>query len=98
MKLTLKHPLTFGKKTVEALNFRDYTVAEDYLAFDVKGGVAQRIRLIANLSGTDDELVKCLRGPDYRAAERLVDALLLADVEGEPGEGEDGPEKKSSES
>ncbi|MDR0673342.1 MAG: phage tail assembly protein [Zoogloeaceae bacterium] len=81
MKLTLKHPLTLGKTTVEALTFRDYTTAADYLAFDVKGGVAQNIALIANLTGTDEALIKQLRGADYLAAQRIADRLLLTDSE-----------------
>ena len=45
-KLPLKHPLTFGKKTIDSLTFRDHTTAGDYLAFDQRGGVAQRIALV----------------------------------------------------
>jgi hypothetical protein len=76
MKLTLKTPLSVGKTTVGELTFRDYTIAEDYLAFDTKGGVAQNIALIAALSGTDETLIRRLRGPDYRAATRLVDKIM----------------------
>lgn len=90
-KLTLKHPLTFGKKTVDTLTFRDYTTAGDYLAFDQRGGVAQRIALIASLTGSDEALISQLRGPDYRAAEKIADAMILAD---EAGDGEDAAEKK----
>jgi len=75
----LKHPLTVGKKTISELKFRDYTTAADYLSFDKKGGVAQRIALIASLTGTDEALIEQLRGPDYRAAERIAEAMLLAD-------------------
>lgn len=78
-KLTLKHPLTFGKTTVVELTFRDHTVAGDYLAFDERGGVAQRIALIASLTGTDEALVKQLHGVDYRAAEKLADDMIEAD-------------------
>lgn len=78
-KLTLKHPLTFGKKTVDALNFREYTTAGDYLSFDQRGGVAQRIALIASLTGTDESLIQQLRGPDYRAAEKIADDMIKAD-------------------
>jgi hypothetical protein len=98
--LKLKHPLTFGKKTIDQLNFRDYTTAGDYLSFDKRGGVAQRIALIAGLSGTDEALIEQLRGPDWLAAERMADALLDADnaveVE-ENADSEDAAEKKSSE-
>ncbi|MBI5919019.1 MAG: phage tail assembly protein [Nitrosomonadales bacterium] len=79
-KLILKHPLTLGKLTVSELNFRDFTTAADYLSFDQRGGVAQRIALIASLSGTDEELVKQLRGVDYRAAEKMADAMIEADA------------------
>ncbi|MDR2188946.1 MAG: phage tail assembly protein [Azonexus sp.] len=97
-KLTLKHPLTFGKKTVDSLTFRDHTIAADYLAFDYKGGVLQRQHLIANLSGTDISLIQQLHGPDYLAASRLADQLLDAD-EAEPAETrEEALQKKSPES
>ncbi|MRD73293.1 phage tail assembly protein [Rhodocyclus tenuis] len=93
--LTLKHPLTFGKKTISSLTFRDYTTAGDYLSFDQRGGVAQRIALIASLTGTDESLIRQLRGPDYRAAEKIADELIEADEEGDEGdEGEDAGQKK----
>lgn len=103
MKLQLKKPLAFGKKTVDSLTFRDYTTAADYLSFDQRGAVAQMIALIASLTGTDESLIRQLRGPDYRAAQKIADALLLADdkdaqVDGEDGTSEDAGEKKSSES
>ncbi|GAB6139923.1 hypothetical protein JCM14076_06520 [Methylosoma difficile] len=79
--LTLKHPIEIGKITVSKLSFRDYTTAEDYLAFDVHGGVAQNIVLIASVSNTDETIIKRLRGVDYRAATKIVDALLAADNE-----------------
>ena len=79
MKLRLKVPLALGAKTIEELSFRDYTTAADYLAFDVRGGVAQNIALIANVTGTDEVLIKQLRGPDYKAACRIVDRLLADD-------------------
>ncbi|NTZ82396.1 phage tail assembly protein [Burkholderia metallica] len=83
-KLTLKHPLEFGKIAVRHLTFREHTTAEDYLAFDKRGGVAQRIALISSLSGTDEELVKKLHGRDYQRAVEIVDALLAADDEEPP--------------
>lgn len=84
MKLRLKHPLEFGKTKVEELNFRDHTIAADYLSFDQRGGVAQRIALIASLAGTDEALIKQLHGSDYRAAEKIADAMIEADeAEGE---------------
>lgn len=90
-KLPLKHPLTFGKKTIDSLTFRDHTTAGDYLAFDQRGGVAQRIALIASLTGTDESLIRQLRGPDYRAAEKIADELIQSD---EAEEGEDAAQKK----
>ena len=104
-KLTLKHPLTFGKKTVDSLTFRDYTTAGDYLSFDQRGGVAQRIALIASLTGTDESLIRQLRGPDYRAAEKIADKMISDDdsdsddSDTPDGNGSKGdPSKKSSES
>lgn len=85
-KLELKYPLQFGKKTVASLNFRDYTTAADYLAFDKRGGVAQRIALIASLTGTDESLVLQLRGHDYRAAEKMADDLISRDDDGDDKE------------
>ena len=90
-KLPLKHPLTFSKKTVDALTFREYTTAADYLSFDQRGGVAQRIALIASLTGTDESVIRQLRGPDYRAAEKIADELIQAD---EAEEGEEAIQKK----
>ncbi len=90
-KPPLKHPLTFGKKTIDSLTFRDHTTAGDYLAFDQRGGVAQRIALIASLTGTDESVIRQLRGPDYRAAEKMADELIQAD---EAEEGEDAVQKK----
>lgn len=92
--LPLKHPITIGKTTIDKLTFRDYTTAGDYLSFDQRGGVAQRIALIASLTGTDEALIKQLRGPDYRKAEKIADDLINADEDGDVDEG--GAEKKSS--
>lgn len=94
VKLTLKHPLTFGKTEVKELVFRDYTTAADYLSFDVRGGVAQRIALIASLTGTDESMIQKLRGIDYRAAEKMADKLLEADEEVTEGDGQDAAQKK----
>jgi hypothetical protein len=81
MELKLKHPLTIGTngKIIETLTFRDYTTAGDYLAFDIRGGVAQTQQLIANLSGTDISIIQRLRGVDYRRAGKIVDDLIDAD-------------------
>ena len=101
MKLKLKYPLPVGHKTVEELTFRDYTTAADYLAFDTRGGVAQQIALIANLTGTDEVLIKRLHGADYLAAVKASDALLEADQQlfkDAGGEEGDDAQKKSSES
>lgn len=78
-ELALKHPIKFGKITVSKLTFREHTTAEDYLAFDVRGGVAQNIALIASISKTDEAIVKQLHGTDYIAATKIVDALIAAD-------------------
>lgn len=79
MKMKLKHPLEFGKITVEELNIREYTTAADYLSFDRRGGVAQRIALIASMSGHDEKLIEQLRGSDYRRAEQLCEQLMADD-------------------
>lgn len=86
MKLALKHPITVGTATVAELTLRDHTIAEDYLAFDQRGGVAQRIALIASIAGTDEALIKKLHGVDYQRAERVVD-LLLRDDEAQAEDG-----------
>jgi hypothetical protein len=96
--LKLTKPITIGKKTLESLTFRDYTIAEDYLAFDNRGGVAQRIALIAAISGTDEAVIKQLHGADYLRAEKLVSVLLDHDADDADGvESEDAAEKKWSE-
>ena len=97
MKLTLTHPIPVGKTTVTSLTFRDFTTAGDYLAFDRTGGVAQTIALIANLTGTDEEVIKHLRGGDYKRAKMHADKLLdedEKDAEDQAGEGEDATAKK----
>ena len=80
MKLPLKYPIVVSDKvTIHELNFRDHTIAADYLAFDVRGGVAQRIALIANIAGTEEAVVKRMNGIDYRRAEVIVDKLMADD-------------------
>jgi hypothetical protein len=74
--LPLKYPLSFGSKTIDQLNFRDYATAEDFLAFDEPGQQRATIQLIANLTGNDFELVKQLRAVDYRAADKIATALI----------------------
>lgn len=93
MKLKLKHPLTIGKIELAELTLRDYTVASDYLAFDQRGGVAQRIALIASIAGTDQEVIKRLRGVDYRRAEVEVDRLMREDESESVGTEQDDPVK-----
>jgi hypothetical protein len=79
MIFKLKHPITFGKITLDKLTLREHTTAEDYLAFDQRGGVAQRIALIASISGQDEHIIKQLHGLDYQRAVVEVDRLLSAD-------------------
>jgi hypothetical protein len=74
--LPLKHPLTIGKKAVEALHFRDHATAGDMLAFDEAGATQQTISLIANLSGMDEALIKQLHVTDFRAADALCSDLI----------------------
>lgn len=78
--LLLKKPLEFGKLTIDKLTFRDYVVAGDMLAFDIAGDVAQNIELIANLAGTDKEMVKQLHRVDYNACIKIVNQLFKDDV------------------
>jgi len=82
-KYALKHPLKIGEKTtLDSLTLRGYVIASDYLAFDQRGGVAQRIALIASVAGADEAVIGKLHGADYVALERMVDALLKdAEVE-----------------
>jgi hypothetical protein len=74
----LKHPLALGTSTLAHLTLRDHVIAADYLAFDQRGGVAQRVALIASVAGTDEAVVRKLHGADYVALERRVDALMQA--------------------
>ncbi|MBO9538765.1 phage tail assembly protein [Herbaspirillum sp.] len=79
-KLTLIHPIQISdKKTIDTLTFRDYTTASDYLSFDKRGAVLQRLALIASLTGTDETLIERLRGVDYRRAEAMADAMIEGD-------------------
>ena len=87
-KLPLKHPLTFGKKTIDSLTFRDHTTAGDYLAFDQRGGVAQRIALIASLTGTDESVIRQLRGPDRGRPHRGVHLRGHRACRRDPGRGD----------
>ena len=97
MKLTLLHPIPMGKTQISSLTFREHTTAGDYLAFDRSGGVSQTIALIANLTGTDEEVIKRLHGSDYKRAKGLADKLLdqdEKDASDTPAEGEDAGTKK----
>lgn len=78
-KLKLMHPLKFGEKTFDELTFRDYPIAADYLSFDRRGGVAQRIALIASLTGTDESIIERLHGADYRRAEQMSEKMMADD-------------------
>jgi hypothetical protein len=75
----LKHPIKLGEKsTLDSLTLREHVIAEDYLAFDQRGGVAQRMALIASVCGTDEAVVRKLHGADYVSLEYKVDALMQA--------------------
>jgi hypothetical protein len=87
-ELVLKKPLEFGKLTIDKLTFRDYVTAGDMLVFDTQGNVAQNIELIANLTGTDEAMIKQLHRVDYNAAVGIVNRLFKDDVT------EDDAEKK----
>lgn len=78
-KLKLNHPLTFGQKTIDVLTFRDHLIAADYLSFDRRGGVAQRISLIASLTGMDESVIERLHGGDYRRAEQMSEKMMAED-------------------
>lgn len=83
--LALKHPIPIGKIVIDELKFRDHTTAADYLCFDLRGGVAQRIALIASMTGTDEAIIHQLHGSDYLAAEKMVDNLMAEDAATETG-------------
>ena len=85
--LKLKHPLAFGKKTVDELKFREYATAEDLLAFDETGPNRQTIALLASLTGTDESLIKQLHVVDYRAADVIASELIRPET-GEKNEQE----------
>lgn len=97
MKLPLKHPISVGKTQITSLTFREYTTAGDYLAFDRSGGVSQTIALIANLTGSDEEVIRLLRGCDYKRGKGIADKLLDQDEKDASDtleEGEDAGTKK----
>lgn len=91
----LKFPLKLDTTTISSLEFRDYTIAEDYLAFDRRGGVSQNHALIASMTGVDEALVRKLRGPDYVACAKICDRMIAED---EALATETEPEKKPPES
>jgi hypothetical protein len=75
--LKLKYPIKLGEKsTLDELKFREYVTAGDMLAFDERGAHQQTITLIANLSGSDEEIIKKLHVEDYRAADKVTSDLL----------------------
>lgn len=74
--LTLKHPVSVGKKDVTELRFREFATAGDLLAFDEIGQNRQTISLIANLTGTAPEFVERLHVADFRAADAIASELL----------------------
>lgn len=98
MEIILKHPLKLGEKTtLDKITLRDHTTAADYLSFDRRGGVAQRIALIASLSGQDESVIERLHGADYRRAERASDKLLIEDEAEAITDKEIYPEEKTAE-
>jgi hypothetical protein len=78
MKLKLKHPISIGEKgsKIDELIFRDHATAGDLLAFDERGPNKQTIALIANLSGTDEEIIKRLHVVDFRAADKITADMI----------------------
>ena len=72
----LKHPLKMGESQLTELRMRDHATAADYLAFDVRGGVAQRHALIASLCGTDVAVVAKLHAADYLVLQKAADELI----------------------
>jgi hypothetical protein len=81
MKLKLKYPILIGKTTIEELTFRDYATADDLLAFDERGANQQTIKLIANLTGSDDALIKKLHVSDYRKADSIASDLIRPEAD-----------------
>lgn len=80
-KLTLKHPIQVGKKTLDHLTFREYATAGDLLAFDVSGRTAQTIMLISNLTGTDVAVIERLHIADFRAADQIASDLIKPEAD-----------------
>lgn len=78
--LTLKKPIQLEKTEIRELKFRDFATAEDLLAFDQRGQNAQTIALIANLTGTDEAVIKRLHVADFRAADAIAVELLSEEL------------------
>jgi Phage tail assembly chaperone proteins, E, or 41 or 14 len=78
--IKLHKPLQVGKTEITELKFREYTTAADYLSFDVRGGVAQRVALIASLTGNEVALIERLSGRDYTRAAAIADAMIEEDA------------------
>nr|VFJ90822.1 MAG: Mu-like prophage FluMu protein gp41 [Candidatus Kentron sp. LFY] len=74
--MNLEHHISFGKITIDRLDFRDYATAGDYLAFDTQGAVATRHTLIASMTGQDRVVIERLHGMDYLRAEKMADDLI----------------------
>lgn len=79
--LILQHPLKLGTAEVTELQFRDYATASDLLAFDERGANQQTIVLIANLTGTDEALIKRMHVKDFRAADAIASELLAPEAD-----------------
>lgn len=96
--MKLNKPIVIGSITITELKFRDYTTAADYLSFDRRGGVAQRIALIASLTGQDEMVIeRHLTGSDYRRAEAVCEKLLAEDEIEAMSDKEVFPDKKTPE-
>jgi hypothetical protein len=80
MEFPLLSPIQFGKITINKLDIRDYSTAEDYLSFDQRGGVAQNHALISSMSGQDVAVIKNLRGPDYLRAVKVCNDIIDSDA------------------
>lgn len=84
--LKLQHPLNLGDTQVTELKFRDYATAADLLAFDERGANQQTIVLIANLTGTDEALIKRMHIKDFRAADAIASELLAPEADEKNGQ------------
>lgn len=81
LTLSLQVPVPVGShgRTISSLNFREHTLAEDYLGMDVDGAVMRAMTMIASFTNTDISIIRRISGADFLAADKKTSAIMDAD-------------------